>query len=54
MKSIYLAVWLLFIMSISSFSQYSLSQKKDETKNQKVLSGFFSFNTKISSILPIK
>ena len=50
MKSIYLSTGFLFIMVLSSFSQNIISKKKDEVKSQNYISGFLSFDTKLTHV----
>jgi len=50
MKSIYLTTGFLFIMVLSSFSQNIIFKKNDEVKRQKYISGFLSFDTRLTHI----
>ena len=50
MKSIRLIVGFFFIISFSGFTQELIPQKNDETIEKAVIGGFFSFDSKISTI----
>jgi hypothetical protein len=50
MKSIYLLAGLLLIIPLSGAAQDLVSQKNYETNDQAVISGFFSFDNKLSII----
>jgi hypothetical protein len=50
MKSIYITTGLLFIISFSGFTQDIIPQNNDETNDKAVIGGFFSFDSKLSTI----
>lgn len=50
MKSIYLTVIVLFVLSLGSYSQEITALKNNETKSPKAIRGFFSFDRNFTSL----
>jgi hypothetical protein len=50
MRSVYLTAGLLFIISVGSFAQDLIPRNYDETKGQAIIGGYFSFDSKLTSI----